>query len=344
MIVEDEAELNDDTLLAEKMLLRHKVSQLSPYVRMEDKNGVCFWYDITGYISLKDYCRTSKINHNLIKRLFSSLLTLQERMLELYLKTEHLLLNMEQIYVSTSGESVMFCYLPTSSVPINEQLSNLTEEMLPFIDHDDKLAVKLGYGIYDEASHENGSIWEFLLNSGSEKKDQTPKVEIKADLEEEPAVSKLPAKYSFSRFKIPEFLNVKRFLPKRKKKEDIYEFCFEPEEIVPKKTNPTTYVGPGAAPMGKFIYQGATGEDSFSVNKESFLIGRSNPMADAMLNCAGASRNHAIVTQVGGEYFIEDLNSKNGTFLNGELLEFKTSVKLTPYDKVRFATEDFIFY
>ncbi len=345
MIVEDDAEPNEDTFLAEEMLLRHKVVQLFPYVRMEDKNGVCFWYDITGYISLKDYCRTSQITQKLLKRMFSSLLALQDRMLELYLKTEHLLLGMEEVFVNTSGDNVMFCYLPTSCFNIGEQLARMTEEMLPFIDHSDKLAVKLGYGIYEEASRENGSIWEFLLNEGTKGNGTNTDAVVNADLDRELKEEQLPPRERVgSGFRIPEFLNVKRFLPKRKKKEDIYEFCFEPEEIIPQKANPTTYVGPGAAPVGKLIYQGASGEDSFSVNKESFLIGRSNPMADAVLKCAGASRNHAIITQVDGEYFIEDLNSKNGTFLNGELLEFKTSVKLTPYDKVRFATEDFIFY
>ncbi len=347
MIVEDDIEPNSDTLLAEKMLLRHKASQLAPYVRMEVKNGVCFWYDITGFISLKDYCRTSQISHVLIKRLFSSLLALQDRMLELYLRSEHLLLSMEQIFVSTSGESVTFCYLPTKSMPINDQIKTLTEEMLPFIDHTDKMAVKLGYGLFEEASHENGSIWDYLLNLSSENAAPSPKQEISVKpviTEEIEKADFRPPERSISNLKIPDFLNVKRLLPKRKKKEEFYEFCFEPEEITPQKSNPTTYVGPGAAPMGKLIYQGAAGEDSFSVNKDSFLIGRSNSLADAVLKCAGASRNHAIITRTNGDYFLEDLNSKNGTFLNGELLEFKRSVKLNPCDKIRFATEDFIFY
>ncbi len=347
MIVEDDVEPNEDTFLAEKMLIRHKVSQLSPYVRMEVKNEVCFWYDITGFISFKDYCRTSQISSALLKRLFSALLALQDRMLELYLKPEHLILSMEQIFVSTSGENVTFCYLPTRSVPINEQLKSFTEEMLPLIDHSDKMAVKLGYGLFEEAGRENGSIWDYLLNLGSENTAPVQKQEtmIKPEFTEEVSdVDFRPAERNLSVFKIPGFLNVKRFLPKRKKREEIYEFCFEPEEPSAQKSNPTTYVGPGAAPMGKLIYQGAAGEESFSVNKDSFLIGRANSLADAVLKCAGASRNHAIITRTDGEYFIEDLNSKNGTFLNGELLEFKRSVKLNPCDKLRFATEDFIFY
>ena len=43
------------------------------------------------------------------------------------------------------------------------------------------------------------------------------------------------------------------------------------------------------------------------------------------------------------EYFIEDLNSKNGTWLNGEVLNYKTSYPLKKNDKICFADEEYVF-
>lgn len=52
---------------------------------------------------------------------------------------------------------------------------------------------------------------------------------------------------------------------------------------------------------------------------ESCVLGRS-VSADVILHDAGISRKHAQIEHKGGQYFLKDLGSQNGTFLNGEPL------------------------
>lgn len=70
--------------------------------------------------------------------------------------------------------------------------------------------------------------------------------------------------------------------------------------------------------MAKLItLQGPNSGRTFSLETERALIGR-QPDAVIYLESLAVSRKHALLVCQDGTYFIEDLNSSNGTFLNGQ--------------------------
>jgi pSer/pThr/pTyr-binding forkhead associated (FHA) protein len=62
-------------------------------------------------------------------------------------------------------------------------------------------------------------------------------------------------------------------------------------------------------------------------------IGR-DPTNSISLDDMLASRFHAVVQKVKSDYFIEDLGSTNGTFVNGEKIPPEKYVRLQPADTV----------
>jgi len=62
-------------------------------------------------------------------------------------------------------------------------------------------------------------------------------------------------------------------------------------------------------------------------------IGR-DPANSITLEDMLASRFHAVVQKVRNEYFVEDLDSTNGTYVNGERIPAKKYVRLAPSDTV----------
>lgn len=54
------------------------------------------------------------------------------------------------------------------------------------------------------------------------------------------------------------------------------------------------------------------------VDKERFLLGRSKTQADLRLEDPNVSRQHAAIERVGSAFFIVDLGSTNGIFVNGQ--------------------------
>jgi pSer/pThr/pTyr-binding forkhead associated (FHA) protein len=56
---------------------------------------------------------------------------------------------------------------------------------------------------------------------------------------------------------------------------------------------------------------------TIETDKDTITIGRNNT-CDIHINNLGVSKKHATITRQNGNYYIEDLNSTNGTLLNNE--------------------------
>jgi pSer/pThr/pTyr-binding forkhead associated (FHA) protein len=65
-----------------------------------------------------------------------------------------------------------------------------------------------------------------------------------------------------------------------------------------------------------FILAGKTMEKAV-IQKRQFSIGRQKE-CDLVITDSSASRRHAVIVEEQGRYFLEDLNSRNGTLLNGQ--------------------------
>ena len=89
---------------------------------------------------------------------------------------------------------------------------------------------------------------------------------------------------------------------------------------------------------GRFVYEsGGRGGRDFEIVKNPFMIGSRSGGNDAVISSEAVSRYHARITKYDGGYFIEDLNSTNGTFVNGKLLPYHSSYKLKSMDMISFA-------
>ncbi len=76
-------------------------------------------------------------------------------------------------------------------------------------------------------------------------------------------------------------------------------------------------------PEGKLVY---------TLERPSVLIGKKKGEADCVLEDAAISRLHARITREEDSFYLEDLNSTNGTFKNG--------LRMRPYEKRKLQEED----
>ena len=54
------------------------------------------------------------------------------------------------------------------------------------------------------------------------------------------------------------------------------------------------------------------------VTKERFILGRSKTQADLVLEDPNVSRQHAAIERVGNDWFLADLGSTNGCYIDGQ--------------------------
>jgi diguanylate cyclase (GGDEF)-like protein len=74
------------------------------------------------------------------------------------------------------------------------------------------------------------------------------------------------------------------------------------------------------------ILTGSLSGQMFKVKKGALTIGRS-PNVELRLEDDGISRNHARIRTETGRAWVEDMESRNGTFLNGERITVKVELK-----------------
>ena len=87
---------------------------------------------------------------------------------------------------------------------------------------------------------------------------------------------------------------------------------------------------------GMLLYQGAESYEDICVTKKMTRIGY-GPDADIQIQADTISQLHARIDHDGETYYIEDLNSTNGTFVNDEPLAYKERRKLNSNDMIRFS-------
>ena len=136
--------------------------------------------------------------------------------------------------------------------------------------------------------------------------------------------------------------HMRRFTRTKRAQEQAY--AFDPEEGQAETANPTVLLGSEAGrTLGELKYEGMGNEKNIVLSSEAFLIGSQREDVDGYITNETVSRMHARITKEGDAYYLEDLNSTNGTYLNGERLSYREKVKIQKNDKISFATERFWF-
>lgn len=91
-----------------------------------------------------------------------------------------------------------------------------------------------------------------------------------------------------------------------------------------------------AKPQGLLLYEGTENLESIRLDQETFRIGQGKDV-DAQIPKGTISHFHAQIQKEKEDYYLEDLNSTNGTFLNGEGLTYREKRRLAMNDIVQFA-------
>lgn len=79
------------------------------------------------------------------------------------------------------------------------------------------------------------------------------------------------------------------------------------------------------------------------ISKELTIIGKLAGSADAVIPLSTVSRIHARIRRIDGNFYLSDMNSKNGTKVNGTFLKARENYRLCPGDEIFFADAGFVF-
>lgn len=441
--------------------------------RLQGLDGnLLFYYDITSRQSLASFYEQRKFHRKDLHMLFGGFIRVMEEMAEFLMNTDQLLLCPEYIFLDIEKREVKFCCLPDYHHPIQEQFRELTEYLLPRLDHEDPQAVSMGYGVYrkametgfqlehiKEAIYQNREVIGKNDNKDSaQKQGQKPpennldgadnfgeKIQEKADVshlletdvenktskrkkdkkKEESDFQKssnewtgallcvftaavliillilrylgylpgIPAEAIFGGaiilLALAAFLSwtaekkkqkkqmsaewrkkVKRELDdtyesssEKRRKERNSEGLYEADSVqekmpewgdgkykMPEQTGETENYGEtvvlsaGQTEGPASLVSREPGElATIYLDRDLMVIGKMENAADAVISLPTVSRIHAKIRKADDEYYLSDLNSRNGTSVNGRLLKTGEEYQLQDEDQVEFAQARYIF-
>lgn len=153
----------------------------------------------------------------------------------------------------------------------------------------------------------------------------------------------LPLFSGFRKKKSKRTESARSLLKSKRTQEQSY--LFEPTDMLPQQEEQrTVYLGTREQNrQGCLQYEGEGNETDILLDREVYLIGSRPNDVDGVLHANTISRMHAQITKMPDGYYLEDLNSMNGTTVNGHLLDYKERVKLKQGDEICFASERFRF-
>ena len=270
-----------------------------------------------------------------------------------------MLLQPETIFRDIKTQQIYFCYYPSETEPVQIRFRRLMEYILAKTNHRNQKAVELSYGIYEEALKEEFVLQDIQKRLEKNTSDMCIQEEAKCEYEEaeNTKIEEIGEKclkekkrriFEFGEWKKACLAWIYKKMKKdikleKYKKKELEQIVFEPEEEVIKTGLPTILLGEWKEEVeGILKYEGRYHLPDLYIKKEPFIIGSDNA-CDGVLEQQTISHQHARISKIDGVYFIEDLNSTNGTTVDGGVLSYKTKVSLKKNTLICFAKEPYRF-
>lgn len=325
------------------------------------------WYDITGKQSLDVLLDDGQLTCELLCRILMGVYDAAEGLEGGLLRSEGLLLRPEYMFSDYGTEHIGICYDPENEISVEQAFSQLMEYLLTKLDHEDPRAVELAYGIYEQSVKGGWNLSkikdEIHLSYQREEEYGEEKLilpkEQEEDQKQEQTIEELHRETANGRLlRLFGILKVQKVLCEKleqwkvgigcilgrgTKKEAEETFVFEPEQAEEPVSRPTVLLKElGKKADGILRYEGVGKCENLVITGEEYIIG-SDEGCTGYIPSKTVSRRHARITRVEDIYFVEDLNSLNGTCVGGELLNYKTRVSLQKNEMIAFADQKFRF-
>lgn len=320
MILKEDHSVQEDYEI--RMVTENRIYGFLPCVIQRHEKQTEYYYEITGRQSMELLYERRKLNAGQLRELLRELLRVLESAQEYLLNPDHFILSPECVYLNMKSEKLYLCYYPDFKKEIRESFLDLAEYLLGKLDKGDTEGIEFGYELYQSALEPNFSLLELLHKHA----------EIEKEKEESVPLSVVSSSVSVQEEILEKTGSWKSFFKKKGKRPSLDDYVAEADQI---KSGTQLFVMEEPAVPETTSLQKTKRENLFlkslsseypdlSVGEENFLIGKKKDSVDGCIPAPTVSRIHARITYDGAVYYVEDLNSTNGTWAD--------QVQLNPYE------------
>lgn len=323
MILEEEGAEKENYEI--RMLTENRIYGLLPCVNQIQEKRSEYYYEITGRQSMELLYERKKLNCDQLRELLKEFLRILEAAGEYLLNPDHFLMEPEYMYLNARTGHLYLCYFPGYQKNIRESFLDWAEYLLGKVDRNDTEGIEFGYELYQCALEPNFSLTEILHRHAEPEPKSSSQEEVSPVSVQEEVLEKTGS--------------WKNFFKKKQKKGQLEDYLAEADQM---KSGEVLFLReqPPASSQdmpiketvclkeekkkGLMLKSKDSEYPDISVEGNSFIVGKRGEGVDGCIPAPTISRFHARITFDGTFYYLEDLNSTNGTWAGG--------IQLNPYE------------
>lgn len=322
----------------EKMLVYNPGEGRLEFSVQQEEDREYYCYRITGRKALNGIYAMMSIGERQIRNILQQIFDVLDNGKEYLLSENDFVLLPNYIFATLPQMQIELCCVPGYARPVKEQLEGLFEYLLNRVNYEDKKAVELLYDCYMLCVKEKSELkairerigekdvakdavllWEEPDEGKVSERSLAKEKEVPKD-EREETKEEAEATASYVTWLTDRFFH-------RKKKEallvaeqgEAYHAEKQPEKelFLEEAEERTVLLSTTGERQEVQLLNEQTGEVVY-IKKFPFYIGSVGKYADYVLGQSGVSRIHCCINKKEEEYLVSDLNSTNGTYLDGK--------------------------
>ncbi len=328
-----------------KMMSTNQIKGLLP-AHTSAFNGVEeIYYDISSRQPVTRLYAKKELKQDDMRVILRSANDLLEEIKRFLLDGSNVLFSPEFCYCNPESGKTEWVFYPGNHKECS--FMELAEFFIERVDHSDSKAVDMAYRFFKKAKEDNFVLSEFM-------KEIVPESTFEESIEVTETIN-----YETMVIKEPE-VEIKRPLTLVEKIQNYIKEKFEHRKLLPEQTIPESMMvqrndiwenyGLDESYSGETLVMGVQHEaeqrhlksimrgsvECISLAKLPCILGKMPECSDVVLKDKSISRMHAKIFEENGELFLQDLNSTNGSFLNGLQLETNEILKIKIGDEIGF--------
>ena len=345
------------------------VRGLLAFESLQKKDAFKLIFDLTGYISLREYLKNpfrKETFAKLLQNIFDNL----KAMRNVNFRPQKLVLDMDYVMINPSTQELQFVYLPIQALENGTELRSFLLEIIregSFVADEDREYVREYITILNTGINFSEFELEQYIERLQEKEPDMQRIKCpKCKTQVGPEDKFCPicgSPIEMKRYTDSE----KIYMPpdvqtgddmkgqtesrsqvangRRKGNAEYFTTILGPDSEKPEPVYGGTAVLGGANKhVSSYLIREST-QERISVDKPVFRIGKEKSYCDYFVKDNSAvSRSHANIVVRGERFYVVDLNSTNHTYVDGRLIQPQEETEIFSGTRLRLGNEEFTFY
>ena len=335
-----------------KMILQNKITGFLSCKFTHEGTDSYLSYDVTAKKSLTKKFSEEKMKTADLEKLFEAISFAIGKAKEYLLESQNICMDPDSIFFDIDTEDLFLLYHPDMSYERERQYRKLAEFILDKVDHREETGVKIAYQFYKLSKEEFFSLENFRSYIEKERLLYTKKNESKEwkyEKQEEEEVRER-AESKKEELEIEEETG-RKFSKLKKKLEDFFPFAIgkkkeeqiEEEIRMAEQTTINEYFGQEVDEKTVFFddhfvlrWKEHHFSREFELSTFPVHVGKLKGSDRMVIEEESVSRVHAKIREENGRIYLQDLNSTNGTYVNGIRLEALEEMAIHREDELQF--------